>query len=115
MNIEDFERTLVPALVDRYEKQGWCYVVSGSTQRGPRGGRAERGARRRSPTTRRSSSAPTSSSTRARTGAARRPVDFNFDWSFDYYPLAYARPGPEMTIYRLNGGGLRPDRPTLAS
>jgi hypothetical protein len=26
---------------------------------------------------------------------------FNFDWSFDYYPLAYSRPGPRMTVYRL--------------
>jgi hypothetical protein len=32
------------------------------------------------------------------------PVAFNFDWSFDYYPLAYHRPGPEMTVYRLRGG-----------
>jgi hypothetical protein len=31
-------------------------------------------------------------------------VEFNFDWSFDYYPLAYERPGPEMRIYRLTGG-----------
>ena len=32
------------------------------------------------------------------------PVAFSFDWSFDYYPRAYARPGPEMTVYRLSGG-----------
>ena len=31
-------------------------------------------------------------------------VGFDFDWSFDYYPLAYYRPGPEMTVYRLRGG-----------
>ena len=36
------------------------------------------------------------------------PVPFNFDWSFDYYPLAYTRPGPEMTIYRLRGGRCTP-------
>ena len=29
---------------------------------------------------------------------------FNFDWTFNYYPLAYNRPGPEMTVYRLQGG-----------
>jgi hypothetical protein len=34
----------------------------------------------------------------------RGPVAFDFDWSFDYYPLAYDRPGPEMTVYRLHGG-----------
>ena len=32
------------------------------------------------------------------------PVTFNFDWSFNFYPLAYARPGPDMTVYRLRGG-----------
>ena len=32
------------------------------------------------------------------------PVRFNFDWTFDYYPLAYHRPGPEMWVYRLEGG-----------
>jgi hypothetical protein len=32
------------------------------------------------------------------------PVKFNFDWTFNYYPLAYNRPGPVMTIYRLQGG-----------
>jgi hypothetical protein len=34
----------------------------------------------------------------------RDRVGFDFDWSFDYYPLAYYRPGPEMTVYRLHGG-----------
>ena len=32
------------------------------------------------------------------------PTAFNFDWTFDYYPLAFQRPGPEMTVYRLHGG-----------
>src|SRR6185312_8166483 len=109
VNIEDFERTLVPGLVDRYEKQGWCYVVSGSTQRG----RAEvaehqvpsaiayyRALERRADVVFRASPYH----------AGARPVDFNFDWSFDYYPLAYARPGPDMTIYRLRGGACAPKR-----
>ena len=33
-----------------------------------------------------------------------RTVAFGFDWSFNYYPLAYYRPGPVMTVYRLRGG-----------
>ena len=33
-----------------------------------------------------------------------KPVKFNFDWTFDFYPLAYERPGPVMQIYRLRGG-----------
>jgi hypothetical protein len=39
--------------------------------------------------------------------AGRGPVPFGFDWSFDYYPLAYGSPGPQMTIYRLLGGRCR--------
>ena len=29
---------------------------------------------------------------------------FSFDYSFNYYPLAYDRPGPEIVISRLRGG-----------
>ena len=32
------------------------------------------------------------------------PVPFSFDWSIDYYPRQYERPGPEMSVYRLSGG-----------
>ncbi|MEA2270784.1 MAG: hypothetical protein QOC64_3394, partial [Solirubrobacteraceae bacterium] len=108
VNIEDFERTLFPGLVDRYEREGWCYVVTGSTQRGraeaapgevPRAIAYYRELERRSDVVFHASP--------YRPGAA--PVAFNFDWSFDYYPLAYARPGPEMTIYRLKGGDCRPN------
>jgi hypothetical protein len=30
-----------------------------------------------------------------------KPVRFDFDYSYNYYPSAFARPGPEITIYRL--------------
>jgi hypothetical protein len=103
INLENYERTLTPALVDLYERDGWCYVVSGSTQRG----RAEaepaevpgaiayyRELDRRSVVAFRTSP--------YHRGAG--PVPFNFDWSFDFYPRAYARPGPEITIHRLTGG-----------
>ena len=111
VNIEDFERTLVPALVDRYEKQGWCYVVSGSTQRG----RAEVAPHQVPQAVAYYKALEQHSDVVFHASPYRRgarPVDFNFDWSFDYYPLAYARPGPEMTIYRLNGGACAPDRPS---
>ena len=29
------------------------------------------------------------------------PVRFDFDFSYNYYPRAFERPGPEITIYRL--------------
>ena len=35
------------------------------------------------------------------------PERFNFDWSFDYYPMAYERPGPTVLIYRLHEAACR--------
>jgi hypothetical protein len=103
VNIEDFERTLSPAVLDAYERAGYCWVVTGSTQRG----RAEaepdivpdavafyRALDRRAQIAYQASP--------YHSGAG--PVRFSFDWSFDYYPLAYERPGPVMTVYRLQGG-----------
>jgi 4-amino-4-deoxy-L-arabinose transferase-like glycosyltransferase len=103
VNIEDFERILRPELVSLFEQQEYCWVVVGSTQRG----RAEaqpdavpnalayyRELERRSKVV--YDASPYSK--------GKGPVGFNFDWTFNYYPLAYNRPGPEMTIYRLTGG-----------
>jgi 4-amino-4-deoxy-L-arabinose transferase-like glycosyltransferase len=101
--LEDYETTLSPALIGWYEQLGYCWVVVGSTESGraladPRAApfasayyhalasQAEV-AYRVSPYSRGSS-----------------PTPFGFDWSFDYYPLSYAHPGPEMTVYRLRGG-----------
>jgi len=103
VNIEDFERVLTPELVSTFEQQGYCYVVAGSTQRGraeaepeqvPRALAYYRELERRSKVVYEAS--PYSK--------GKGPVEFNFDWTFDYYPLAYNRPGPEMTVYRLQGG-----------
>jgi hypothetical protein len=104
VGIENYVRTLSPALIGYYEQHGYCAVISGSTQSGrvfadPRAvplavayyRRLEREGEvvfRASPY-----------------GAGEGPVAFGFDWSFDYYPLAYARPGPSITVYRLHGGG----------
>lgn len=103
VNIEDYERTLYPGLVDKYEEQGYCWVVVGSTQRG----RAEvepeavpRALAYYKELERRADTAYVASPYRDGAG----PVDFNFDWSFDFYPLAYHRPGPTMWIYHLRGG-----------
>jgi hypothetical protein len=103
VGIEDYERTLRPALIPYYESQGYCWVIVGSTQSGrayaepsavPQAIAYYRALARQGQVVYRSS--PYSP------GAG--PVGFNFDWSFDYYPLAYHRPGPEMTVYRLSGG-----------
>ena len=101
--VEDYEHALTPALIDYYEQQGYCWVITGSIQSG------------------RAFADPSEvpgaiSYYRALASRAQlvhavspyapgsAPVRFNFDWSFDYYPLAYQRPGPQVTIYRLHGG-----------
>jgi 4-amino-4-deoxy-L-arabinose transferase-like glycosyltransferase len=35
-------------------------------------------------------------------GPWRDRVDFNYDWAYDFYPMAYERPGPMVLIYRLH-------------
>ena len=103
VNIEDFEKTLRPELVLLFERDGYCWVIVGSTQRGraeaepdavPQAIAYYRELERRADVAYRAS--PYSE--------GRGPVTFNFDWSFNFYPLAYSRPGPEMTVYRLRGG-----------
>ena len=103
VNIEDYERTLYPELIDKYVAKGYCWVVVGSTQRGraeaqpqivPKAIAYYRELERRSTLAYEASP--------YRRGAT--PVKFNFDWTFDFYPLAYQRPGPVMQIYRLKGG-----------
>jgi len=112
VNIEDFEKVLTPELVSTYEQQGYCWVVVGSTQRGraevepeavPRALDYYRELERRSKVAHAVS--PYSQ--------GKGPVKFNFDWTFDYYPLAYNRPGPEMTIYRLQGGQCAAPQPLV--
>jgi hypothetical protein len=102
VGVESYVRTLSPALIGYYERNGYCWVISGSTQSGrafadPRAvplAIAYYAALRHDATV----------AFRARPYAAGASVPFNFDWSFDYYPLAYRRPGPAMTVYRLHGG-----------
>ncbi len=100
---EYYEKKLSPARIENYLRRGFCWVVSGSTESG-RAYAAPREApgaidyyrelgRRAQVVFRSSPYDP---------GA--EPVRFNFDFSFNFYPLAYHRPGPEITIYRLRGG-----------
>jgi 4-amino-4-deoxy-L-arabinose transferase-like glycosyltransferase len=103
VGVEDYERTLSPALLGYYTSHGYCWVLTGSTESG------------------RASADPAAVPnalayyralaqqgervfTASPYSAGKGPVPFGFDWSFDYYPLAYARPGPEVAVYRLHGG-----------
>ena len=107
IGIESYETTLAPSLIGYYLANHYCWVVSGSTQSGrasadprevPQAIAYYRALARRGEVVFRASPYAT--------GA--RPVKFDFDMSFDYYPLAYHRPGPVMTVYRLHGGRCGP-------
>jgi hypothetical protein len=108
VNVEDYERTLYPGLVDDYEKGGYCWVLTGSTQRGRAEAEPEQvpGAIAYYRELERRGTVAFSASP-YREGAD--PVKFNFDWSYDYYPLVYRRPGPDLTVYRLHGGACAGD------
>ncbi|MGO9321640.1 MAG: ArnT family glycosyltransferase [Solirubrobacteraceae bacterium] len=106
VGIENYETTLHPALIDFYEREGFCWVITGSTESGRAFAdrKAVPGAIAYYRKLARDGEVVYSASPYAR---GKGPVAFNFDWSFDYYPLAYERPGPQMTIYRLRGGRCR--------
>jgi hypothetical protein len=103
VGLEDYETTLAPALIGFYEREGYCWVITGSTESGrayadpsavPDAIAYYRELARRGEVVFRASPY----------ARGQGPVAFGFDWSFDYYPLAYSRPGPTMTVYRLRGG-----------
>jgi 4-amino-4-deoxy-L-arabinose transferase-like glycosyltransferase len=103
VGLENYERTLSPALIDLYQRAGYCWVVTGST---------EEGRARADPTAVPQAVAYYAALAKRATRVFEaspyspgvRSIPFNFDWSFDYYPAGYARPGPEVAIYRLHGG-----------
>ncbi len=101
--VDQYERTLRPALLDEYVASGYCWVVLGSLQ----AGRAFADPQ----------AAPAAVAYYAQLARRARlvyhvspfvrgdrPVPFSFDWSIDYFPPQYRRPGPEMSVYRLQGG-----------
>jgi len=103
VELEAYESTLGPALVGYYERHDYCWVLSGYTQSGrafadprvvPHAIAYYRELARQGEVVYRVS--PYNS--------ANQHVAFNFDWTFDFYPLAFHRPGPEITVYRLYGG-----------
>jgi Dolichyl-phosphate-mannose-protein mannosyltransferase len=101
--VDQYERTLRPALLDRYVAGGYCWLVIGSLQAGrafaqPRAAPA-------------AVAYYAALANRAKLvyhvgpfSAGAQAVPFSFDWSIDYYPPQYRRPGPEMSVYRLTGG-----------
>jgi hypothetical protein len=101
--VDQYERTLRPILLDRYVGAGYCWLEIGSLQAGRAFAQPQ--------------DAPgavayyAALANRARLvyhvspfARATHPVPFSFDWSTDYLPRQYRRPGPEMSVYRLFGG-----------
>jgi 4-amino-4-deoxy-L-arabinose transferase-like glycosyltransferase len=130
---EDYAKTLSPALIGAYERSGYCWVVTGSTQWGRAFAdpSAAPGAiayyralealgqpvHRVSPFGTAGAAAGAALVGRGGVSAGSRgarmtggpafgaePVPFGYDWSFDYYPLAYHLAGPDMIVWRLHGG-----------
>jgi hypothetical protein len=106
--VDQYERTLRPALLTQYAQDGYCWVVIGSLQAGR--SFAQPGV------------APNAIAYYAQLanqaklvyhvspfGSDRHAVPFSFDWSIDYYPAQYARPGPEISVYHLQSGKCAPN------
>jgi len=106
VGLENYETTLYPALIDFYQREGYCWVITGSTESGRAFAdrKAVPGAIAYYRKLARDGEVVHRASPYSRGQGGRESLAFNFDWSFDYYPLAYDRPGPQMTIYRLRGG-----------
>jgi hypothetical protein len=101
--VDQYERTLRPELLDEYLQRGFCWVVIGSLQAGRAFAQPN--------------AAPAAIQYYAQLaersrllyhispfGRGAHPVPFSFDWSIDYYPRQFRRPGPELSVYRLRGG-----------
>jgi hypothetical protein len=100
VKLEDYERTLRPALLGSYSRGGYCWVVTGSTQYGRALADPEEvpGAIRYYDELKRRGRLVYRVSPR---GDGAEVQGFSFDFSFNAYPLSYERPGPEIRIYRL--------------
>jgi Dolichyl-phosphate-mannose-protein mannosyltransferase len=105
-----YARYLSERLVRAYLRQGYCWVVASSNYWGLALsdqfiGRRAKGYYRalaREGTVRFSAS-PWGEVGRSG-GPGRDVTPFGFDWTYDFYPLAYDRPGPMVQVYRLHGG-----------
>lgn len=97
--------TLFPGLLDFYRERGVCWIVTGSMQSGRSYNSPERvpqAVRYYERLDREAKLVYEGSPFGAPSAGPEHP--FQYDWSFDYYPLSYDRPGPVMRIYRLSGG-----------
>jgi hypothetical protein len=94
-----YAATLTPDLIDLYRQQGFCMVVTMSVIRG----RAENA---KVPQALAYYDRLERESKRVFYVSPYDPgaekVDLHYDFSYNYYPTAFARPGPEVGVYQLN-------------
>ena len=107
-------RILYPELIDEFERYGYCWVVTGSYQAGraartpglvPEAGRYYRElARRADLVWQVAPFSPGAGEGRLPYGPRGAPVKYQIDRQATTYELAYERPGPMVSAYRLRGG-----------
>jgi hypothetical protein len=96
---DDYGSTLTPATLNTYRRAGFCLVMTMSLIRG-RAQNAHLAPALAYYTAMQQQSKQVLHVSPYKRGA--KPVKFNFDLSYNYYPTAFDRPGPEIWIYRLN-------------
>ncbi len=101
--VDQYERNLYPALLDRYVQDGYCWVVLGSLQAG-RPSPSLRTRRRPSPTTPCWPGGRASSTTSARSPEAPMPSRSASTGRSTTTPASTTCPDPELSVYRLSGG-----------
>ncbi|HKP89635.1 MAG TPA: glycosyltransferase family 39 protein [Thermoleophilaceae bacterium] len=93
-----YANTLRPGLIDDYRRTGFCLVATMSVIRG----RAENAALPEALAYYRRLEAESTPVLRVRPyDRGRGPVPLHYDFSYNYYPTAFHRPGPEVRLYRL--------------
>jgi hypothetical protein len=95
----EYGRTLEPGLLDAYRADGYCTVVTMGLIRGRADARGNPGAVAYYDRLERESELVFHISPYRQDSA---PQEFSFDLSYSYYAPAYARPGPDVRVYRLD-------------
>ena len=90
-------------MITRFQSGGFCLVVVGSTQRGRAEAEPEQVPKALLYYRELEKHSELIWRVTPYSDESKR-VPFSFDWAFTYFPLAYERPGPEISIYRLRGG-----------
>ena len=107
LTFEDYPRVLNPKLLRRYQAGGYCWVVTSSTQRGRVEGQ-KKGFRSAKAFYKTLTSKADLRFRAVPWAQGAEPAPFNFDYSYNYLPSAYERPGPVISVYKLKGRGCGP-------